>query len=207
MRNPREVTVNFSYRTALLASALSFVTLLPAADGGCGDDDVSIGDDAEGGGGSGGTGTGQGEQLTQLDELSDCGESMGEEGYCDAELLLWSYDAEEEQLSLEDQRMELNCCGERAWTIEKEGETYVATEVDAPEVIEGQETRCDCVCVFDFHLAASPVPTGIIDLEVRRHVTDAAEGPVTLFHGPIDLGAGSGQVVITEEPAVFCGEE
>jgi hypothetical protein len=199
--------VRFQYRSAFLASALAFVVLLPAAkDGGCGDDDVSIGDDGGGGSGLGGQG-GQAEPLNQIDALSDCAAGMAEPGYCDAELLLWSYDAAAGELTLEDQRMELNCCGERSWTIEQVGEGYVATQIDAPDSIDGMETRCDCLCVFDFTLVASPVPEGLVDLEVRRHVTDTAEGPVTLFSGQLDLSAGSGEVLIDDTPSQFCGLE
>jgi len=127
----------------------------------------------------------------------------GAEGYCDAEVLDWRYDAESGQLSVEDRRVKLKCCGEHAIKLALEGGALQMTEIDAPEAQTG--SRCNCICPFDFG-AQLPLPAaaGTIDFTLVREVTDSGEGAVTLYSGKLDLGAGSGQLVIDDQPAVMC---
>jgi hypothetical protein len=200
----------FKKRTAsLLLSTCAFFLLLPAAKDGCGSDDpVSIGDDAgEGGAGDGGAGEGgAGPDIQQQATFGECVENQDAE-YCEAEVLAWSYDEATESLTLLDKRLELNCCGERSWIIEQQGDGYVATQTDAPENVGGEPARCGCMCVFDFTLVADPIPAGPIDLTIVREVTDDNEGASTVFDGTLDLTEGSGEIVVDDSPATFCGDQ
>ena len=115
-------------------------------------------------------------------------------GYCDAEMLYWSYVAETGSLSLSNTRVILNCCGKHSMRIAGENGTYHVTEVDAPEF---GDARCDCMCVFDFNLDASDIPSGTIQLTATRRVTDDEEAPVrAVFDGALDLTPGQGAEVI-----------
>ena len=148
-------------------------------------------------------------EIAQSSTVSECGgfpqpTGSGTSGYCDAEVLGWSYDAAGETLALVDSRIELNCCGVRSSKLEKRGDGYVLTQTDAPEVFDGQEARCGCTCVFDFALEAQQIPQGVISLEVVRNVTDDAAGPTTVFQGSIDLAQQSGQIDIDTTPSEWC---
>ena len=117
--------------------------------------------------------------------------------YCDAEALLWVYDADAQSLGLTDARMTLNCCGEHTITVELDAAgVYVIHERDAPELVDGSPSRCNCMCVFDFGVSVEPVPPGIIDVRVVLDVTDSGSDPQVVFEGSIDLAQGSGSLVI-----------
>ncbi len=131
------------------------------------------------------------------------GSSAGSD-YCDAELLRWSYQPDIERLSLTNTRIELNCCGLHAMTITQQGDEYVITETDAPEVNHGPVGRCACTCVFDFALEAFGIAEGPLPIKLVRHVTDKGTGPQTVFEGTLDLSAGSGVELISSEPAYWC---
>lgn len=148
-------------------------------------------------------------EIAQSSTVSECGgfpqpTGSGTSGYCDAEVLGWSHDAASQTLKLVDSRIELNCCGVRSSKLEKRGDGYLLTQTDAPEVFDGQEARCGCMCVFDFALEAQDIPQGVISLEVVRNVTDDAGGPTTVFQGSIDLAEQSGQIDIDTTPSEWC---
>ncbi|MBW2454936.1 MAG: hypothetical protein JRI68_10510 [Deltaproteobacteria bacterium] len=153
--------------------------------------------------------------ITQQSTVSQCGgfdpqvveydqPDSGELGYCDAEVLHWSYEASSQQLIIVDSRMELNCCGEHSSTIVKDGDTYVVTQVDAPE---GGMGRCDCECVFDFELQAEGIPAETIQLQVLRDVTDNGAGPQLVFEGSFDLTQVAGEEVIDPNPSDWCYDD
>lgn len=130
--------------------------------------------------------------------------------YCDAEVLHWRHDAATGKLTLSNTRVTLNCCGEHSMTVDQDGETYVATERDAPEEIgplPGMTARCDCMCVYDFEVAVGDVPAGVIALKLVRDVTDAEGGKATVWQGQIDLGAGQGEIVIDASASDWCQTE
>lgn len=142
--------------------------------------------------------------IQQQSAVSDCGgfilespqmkNPMGNPAtYCDAEVLHWSYDAAAGTLSLANNRVLLNCCGNHQMKVADDGGTYVVTETDAPE---SGDARCDCMCVFDYTLQAEGIPGGTIPMRVVRNVTDDAEGPQVVWTGDIDLTAGSGTITI-----------
>ncbi len=151
--------------------------------------------------------------ITQQSSVSECGgfaqpydSGPGEDiGYCDAEVLDWSYDAATQTLSLIDSRIELNCCGERESVIEKQGDVYVITQTDSPEMFDGQGARCGCMCVFDFALDAQGIEQAAIEIEIIRHVTDDESGPQTVFTGTLDLTQGASQAIVDPNPSDWCG--
>lgn len=141
--------------------------------------------------------------LEQLDEVSECGgfvamqkaddATFAPDDYCDAEVLDWAYDAATQSLALHDERVFLNCCGEHAMEVTYDHGLYVVRETDEP--VEGAG-RCDCMCVFDFHLDVSGVPDGIIALRLDRFVTESGEE--TVWEGTLDLTLESGRVVVDD---------
>jgi hypothetical protein len=135
----------------------------------------------------------------QSSDISECGgfDAAGYKAagdYCDAELLVWSYDAEAGRAGLIDQRILLNCCGDHSMSATLVDGVYVLEEVDAPE---GGSGRCDCMCVFDFGIELE-VGGGLMPVRIVRDVTDEGGEATTVWEGVIDLGAGSGSVVIDD---------
>jgi hypothetical protein len=126
--------------------------------------------------------------------------------YCDAEVLRWALDPATGALTFTDQRVLLNCCGERSITVAEQNGTYVITETDAPEAGAG---RCYCMCVFDFEVTYNPgVPYGnTVPIQLVRDVTDDNAPPITVYSGTIDLTAGSGAIVVdTTDAGGFCSQ-
>jgi hypothetical protein len=144
--------------------------------------------------------------------ISECGgfeaksdSSFG--GYCDAEVLDWSYDAASGALIFTDKRALLNCCGDRSMQVSEKNGTYVITEIDAPE---GGDGRCLCMCVFDlkvtYNTGVVPV-SGMVPIVLVRDTIDDSKPPVTLYSGSIDLSAGSGSVVVdTTDAGPWCDQ-
>ncbi|MCK6592070.1 MAG: hypothetical protein HUU21_06955 [Polyangiaceae bacterium] len=191
---------------------MSTLTLALAA---CSDGGGSTGSAGTGGaGGSGGAGGGS--ALTQFPAVSECGGFVksGSPGakidppaadpatYCDAERLLWAYDAASQSLGLSNTRVLLNCCGDHSITVVEEDGTYVINEKDAPEAAAGG-ARCNCMCVFDYTISVETIPSGIIPIRLVLDVTDSMMPPKVVYEGSLDLSKGSGEIVIdpnTVEP-------
>lgn len=126
--------------------------------------------------------------------------------YCDAEVLAWSYDSSAARLTLSNERVLLNCCGDHTVKLTEEQGVYVMTETDAPEMTSVGPSRCHCMCVFDMEVSAEPIASGVIDIELRRHVTDSGDGVQTVHRGKLDLSSGSGELVIsTRDAGLWCG--
>lgn len=153
---------------------------------------------------------GPGELIPQSYQVSECGGfevlSRGDfapTGYCDAEVLSWSHDAASGTLKLRDNRVELNCCGERAMSLEEQSDgSYEIRVTDAPEALGG---RCHCMCVFDFSMEAKSIAGGVIQVKLLREVTDGAGGAVQIWSGQLDLSQGAGEVVVDSAPSFWCG--
>lgn len=149
--------------------------------------------------------------LTQNSLVSECGgfaktkvdpPTPDPATYCDAEQLLWVYDADAQSLGLTDARITLNCCGEHSMSVAvDDAGTYVVTERDAPQIVGGMASRCNCMCVFDFGVSVEPVPAGTIDVRVVLEVTDSADASTVVWEGAIDLTKGSGSIVIDSSSA------
>lgn len=141
--------------------------------------------------------------IPQTYKISECGgfdaatkADFAPTSYCDAEVLKWSYDAATGTLKLRDNRVLLNCCGDRTMTLdEKSDGSYEILEVDAPEAAAGG-SRCNCMCVFDLTMEASAIAGGTIQVTLSREVTDSGAGVETIWSGQIDLSKGSGDVVV-----------
>ena len=146
--------------------------------------------------------------IQQHSATSECGGFAAESGkrssadYCDAEMLYWQYDGVNQTLSIDNDRILHNCCGEHSMTVSEADGVYVVTERDAPEF---GDARCGCTCVFDFSVTAVGIPAGVIPLRIIRDVTDAGE-PVTVLDETIDLDAGSGSFIIDPQPTDWCGD-
>jgi len=123
--------------------------------------------------------------------------------YCAAEVLVWTYDATAETLSLSNERVSLNCCGEHSVALRQTGDTtFAMAEVDAPE---SGDARCGCMCVFDFRVTGEQVPDGVITLELTREVTDSEDPFTEVWSGELDLGAGAGSIVVdTTDLEMWC---
>jgi len=147
------------------------------------------------------------EGIVQQSVVSECGgfprtlETTERVDYCAAEVLVWSYEASAQKLTINDNRIELNCCGIHSSTIDKQGDTYVVSQLDAPEE---HGARCSCMCVFDYTLSAEGIAAGVIKLKIVRDITDDEQGAQTIFDGTLDLDAGSGQVVLDDQPSNWC---
>jgi hypothetical protein len=167
-----------------------------------------------GGGGSSGSGADPGPSLEVSPSISACGGFVGSGSsmkippspdpatYCDAERLLWNYDAAARTLGLLDARVQLNCCGQHSIDVEVVDGVHVVTETDAPEKLpDGDEARCNCMCVFDYAADVTPVDGSVISMRVLRNVTDQTPALTVVWEGTLDLSAGSGEVVVSSASA------
>ncbi len=119
--------------------------------------------------------------------------------YCDAERLLWNYDATSKTLGLTNARVQLNCCGDHSVKVTRDGETVVFTEIDAPQASAGG-ARCKCNCVFDYAADVSTIEAGPTALRIVRNVTDALPATI-VWEGMLDLSAAAGEVVVSTDSA------
>lgn len=201
------------------AHRLFFSILIPLSLAACsgGGDTGGSGGSGGGAGGSGGEGGGSG--LTQFPSVSECGGFVGGGSasakidppmadpatYCDAERLLWVYDAATQSLGVSNTRVLLNCCGDHTITVTEEGGTYVFMERDAPQAASGG-ARCNCSCVFDYTVSIEPIPEGSLPIRLVLDVTDSGKAPEVVYEGSLDLTKGSGEVILdpnTVDP--WCG--
>lgn len=164
-----------------------------------------------GGEGEGGSGSGNGDTLTLSPAVSECGGFAQMEAkikppmadpatYCDAERLLWAYDAATQSLGVSNTRVVLNCCGDHSITVTEESGTYVFHERDAPQASAGG-ARCNCSCVFDFAVSVEPIPTGSLPVRLVLDVTDSGSAPKVVYEGSLDLSQGSGEITTSSDSA------
>jgi len=139
--------------------------------------------------------------------ISECGgfarksdDTYNASSYCANELLLWSRDPKTGAVTFTDQRVELNCCGDRSITAADQGGVLVITVTDAPEQGGG---RCYCMCVFDFAVTVGQL-TGKVPVKLVRDITDDNQPSKTIYSGTLDLTADSGAVIVDQSPAAFC---
>ncbi len=218
MRRVRWTTV------ALFCFALVGGTACDSSDDGGGPgegDGQGAGDTTPGGDETGGdvaatpdTGGGTGDvaelpvEFTQTALVSGCGGFAAPAGdkaegddYCAAETLDWTYDAASQTLVLTNARVSLNCCGAHDMTAEWQAGVYVVTETDQPD---GEQGRCRCMCVFDYSITLVGVPAGVMSLLVKRAVYEEEGGPYDVWQGDVDLGSGSGSIVIDGDAIDWC---
>ena len=128
-------------------------------------------------------------------------------GYCDAEVLHWSFAAG--TLQLTDSRVLPNCCGDHTATVSRlEDGTLEVVQRDDP--LNGWG-RCACMCVFDFELTIPDVVGDSLSLVVKRVIgtmdDSQLEEQVTVFTGTLDLTAGAGQEIVDEtDVGPWCNE-
>lgn len=142
----------------------------------------------------------------QNGEVSDCGGfsdefyKLDESDYDDSdksEKLIWKYDSADQTVTFLNKNVCLNCCGEHSIEIVRDGfGTYEIKETDEPLIIEGEETRCLCMCFYDFKISLLH-SAEIISLKITRYITDEGDR-FEVWSGRIDLTEGSGKITITE---------
>ena len=125
--------------------------------------------------------------------------------YCDAELIQWSYDADAEMLTFVHAGFEANCCTDHYAHAQLDGTEYQIVHTEQPLYPEAP-TPCGCKCVFDLEIRV-PVPSEpSIDLALLFHGRAPwNEKEETLWSGTIDLGAGAGEIVVSDGP-ISCQE-
>lgn len=112
--------------------------------------------------------------------------------YCAAEVIDWTYDAPSATLTLRNERVLLNCCGEHAIRAARTEDGYLVTETDDPE----HGARCGCMCVFDYTIAIGDAPAGAVALHVDRVVSDDEDATRMAYEGSLDTTAGAGTIVV-----------
>jgi hypothetical protein len=118
-----------------------------------------------------------------------------EHDLCSDERLHWQYDPNSHSVTFLNEDVWLNCCGNHSITITLDEATgnYLIHETDAPG-----ESRCLCLCFFDFSIGLSEMPSESIVVELYRHITD--EGPEWLvWQGTLDLSQKTGELVIQKD--------
>ena len=150
--------------------------------------------------------------LTFAASISQCGGHPSgaltvptdDPAYCDAEVLRWKYHEASQTLTLSDDRILLNCCGDHGVKAAIEGEKLVVSESDLPE---SGDARCGCMCVFDYTVTIQDIPTGALAVRIDRHVPDQTPALATVFDGELDLTLGEGFVVIsTDDASMWCNK-
>lgn len=140
--------------------------------------------------------------------LSDCGGldvTVEKSDYCAAEILAWEYDPETKIFVFADNRIVLNCCGEHDMSIRLVDGVYRITEYDAPEQIEPDvESRCHCMCSFDYELKVQDMPHEEIQVKLLRDISDDDDWNSGLvWEGELDLTLGSGEIIIDDVPVEY----
>ena len=124
---------------------------------------------------------------TTADELLD--------EMCGDERLAWTYDATAKTLTLTNLDISLNCCGEHAVGVVRDGDGLVLKEVDRP--VQG-DARCSCMCLFDFKAVVKDLDAATFPVTIRRFVTDSNQNEYTVWQGRLDLSQGEGEELIEE---------
>lgn len=105
---------------------------------------------------------------------------------CGDERLSWRYDPNSRTITFLNEDVWLNCCGEHSLSITLDETTgiYVIQETDAPG-----ESRCLCLCFFDFSIDLPHMTAESMTVQLYRHITD--EGPEQfVWQGTLDLSLG-----------------
>jgi len=124
--------------------------------------------------------------------------SLNNEPICD-HLISWKYNKIENILSILNQDVMLNCCGEHDVRIEKTEDGIKYTMID--NSVQG--ARCGCSCLFDFSADVKIVSQGELTISVRTDVEEN-EGPEAVWEGKINLSEGSGTIVVKERSGDHC---
>ena len=154
--------------------------------------------------------------LPQSFAVSECGGfkahaatelAPAPQSYCDAEVLRWTYDKGAGKLAFANDRVNLNCCGERVMKLAEVNGIYEIRETDGPEQITTasgtSEARCHCMCVFDLEVEAQQIPPGPVQVKLVREITDSNEPAATVYSGTLDLSTGGGLVVVDGSPVMM----
>ena len=123
---------------------------------------------------------------------SDASESRSD--YCDHETLEWAYDASQQSLRVKNNRIYLNCEGERSMVVTEVGEGQF-------EILEHDEDteRYACMCLFEFEVTAFGIAEQVIQLDIERVVTDWPQCTGTVWSGTVDLSLGSGMIELDDD--------
>lgn len=135
-------------------------------------------------------------------EVSDCGgfqrslnltQSDVSTNYCSAETLLWTFNKANQELILTNNRILLNCCGNRKVEVSEEEDLFVIKEIDTPS---GSKGRCKCSCVYDFRTTLKEINEEPLSIRIVRMISDIENREKTIFEGKIDLRLGKGMFTI-----------
>jgi hypothetical protein len=159
--------------------------------------------------------------ISQKALVSDCGgflvkrsalkvpSALNADDYCDAEVLKWQYDSAAGTLTITNDRVLLNCCGEHGIKIEQQADgTYLITETDDPEKLDdGSTSRCLCSCVYDFKIEAQAIPNESISVRVVRDIAEES-ALIEVWEGSLNLPEEpTGSITVNEDDAsIWCDE-
>lgn len=87
------------------------------------------------------------------------------EEYCAAEVLSWTYDSENEQLTLLHTRLMASCSDTYTMALTQNGTQEYALSLD----IQQGYPPADCMCIYDVRLVASQIPEGVIVLHLGEN--------------------------------------
>lgn len=118
---------------------------------------------------------------------------VGEDGYCNAEVLRWRHDPATNVLRLADSRLLLSCCGQRAMRVQRIDRMVEVTEKDEPDA---SDRRCDSVCAFDFTVGIADIPHDRLYMKLLRDITDAQGSAALIWQGEIDLARSAGEILL-----------
>ncbi len=113
------------------------------------------------------------------------------------EVLIWEYDAATKAVSLLNQNVWLNCCGEHDMHIVAgdNSTAYDIYETDQPE----RAGRCSCMCFFDYQITLPNVQDSPIHLKLIRWVEDNTPQQETIWTGELDLTETEGTILIQSD--------
>ena len=114
------------------------------------------------------------------------------------EVLNWKYNSESNIISLQNDNVGLNCCGEHSINVKKIDGKYVVTEIDNSE----NGARCGCMCSFSYAIDIPDIKSNSIDIILKR---DVEESDIeTVLETTIDLSENNGSVLIKEQSGYIC---
>lgn len=123
--------------------------------------------------------------------------------YCDASMLLWTYDVDTSTLRVRHTRTEMNCGaipGVDLW--QEEGVLQIVER----EFLDDEPYGCQCV--FDFDVQLEDVPPDRVALEIwqRKHYETEGKG-MRIWTGTLDVSPGAGEIVVNDQETPWCDQD
>ena len=132
-----------------------------------------------------------------FDDADEAETADGKRGISE-ERLSWKYNKSKKLLTLVNENVWLNCCGERSVSASFNEATgiYEIYETDKAEMDGDTSLRCRCECFFDFKIKLPEITSDSITVKIFRVISDSEKPMSAVWKGDLNPGEGSGDILI-----------